>query len=184
METGRDAEAELSDLLNFSQYAKRKGWTQPYVSQLVKQGVIPLAEGKKIDPDVADAAVAAHRDPSKQYTADRHAANRSFGPGAHPAVESHSPFQRARAVRETFAAKQAQIDYERSIGKLIRVEDFEHAYADKLAAARDELLTLSDRLAARVAASSDRAECWRIIDEGVRLAMRHLATHQSPKGPM
>lgn len=69
-----------SELLSFTGYAKRRGWTQPYVSQLVKEGKIPtvqVGEARKIDPEVADRAIASFRDTTKRAVAERHAANRA-----------------------------------------------------------------------------------------------------------
>ncbi len=51
-------------LLTQKEYADRKGWSKQYVNQLVKKGRIPL-QGGKIDPVVADAALARDRDPTR-----------------------------------------------------------------------------------------------------------------------
>lgn len=167
----------MAAALSFTAYAKLHGWSQPYVSKLVKQGRIPVTKKGLIDPEAADAALASMRSHAHDY-ARRQAdeARQAKGAAPTPGIPgADASFQRARTLRETFSARLAQLGYERMVGRLVRVEEFENAYADKLAAARDELLTVPDRIAATVAAKSDPAECWRIIDEAIRVALRHVA---------
>jgi hypothetical protein len=174
--------------MTFTAYARRRGWTQPYVSQLVKAGVIPLSQDRKIDPEAADAAVAAHRDPSKEHVVDRHAEKRATqkaaatgalgkGPrkrGAKAPVRQ-SEFQVARTMRETFAARQARLDYEREAGKLVERRRVDQAAADVASVVDRGLRKLVDGLASRLAAESDPRRIATILSTEIDAMRTQLA---------
>lgn len=113
-----------SELLTFTEYAARKGWTQPYVSQLVKAGRIPLAPGaqKRIDPEAADAALAATADPSRLATVARHAQDRARKGGA-SSVDmgpvTGGEYHLAKTESERFRAKTAEMEYRKAMGELV-----------------------------------------------------------------
>lgn len=124
------------ELLTQKEYANQKGWSKQYVNQLVKKGRIPL-QGGKINPAVADVALARDRDPA-QDPAFKTAPITSEPPlgvafQLDPA-SNHGSFSKARTVREHFRALRERLEYEQQAGKLIPLEQVETAYFE---AARD-----------------------------------------------
>lgn len=123
-------------LLSQKEYADQKGWSKQYVHQLVKKGRIPL-HGGKIDPVVADAALARDRDPTRAppFRADSMAQlTPPDAPGQPDPTGPHGSFSKARAVREHFRALRERLEYEHLVGKLVVVQEVEDAV---LEAARD-----------------------------------------------
>lgn len=55
----------MARLITQAQFARRSGYSPARITQLVKEGVIPLTKGK-IDPAQAEAAIAANIDRSRQ----------------------------------------------------------------------------------------------------------------------
>lgn len=155
----------MSEPMTFTAYAKHRGVSQPYISQQVAAGVIPLVAGRKIDPDAADAALDALRDPSKAGVAARHAAARGAknAPPEPPAPEVERPlggaptgqFHKAKTATEVFRAKTAQLEYERAIGRLIESDTAIRALNANLGPTIKLLESIPNRIASRLAAESD-----------------------------
>lgn len=65
-------------LITQAEWARCRGFSRQYVTQLIKMGVVRLIDGK-IDPDQADAALAAVREPAR---AERRAGREGRPPAA------------------------------------------------------------------------------------------------------
>jgi hypothetical protein len=80
----------------------------------------------------------------------------------------------SRAAREGFNARLAKLDFEERSGKLV---DADQVRAKAYAAGRrllDRLMTMADRLATQVAATSDRGKCHRLITQEVHRALDEI----------
>jgi hypothetical protein len=179
----------MAEPMNFSAYARRIGVSQPYISQLVAQGVIPLVPGKKmIDPEQADAAIAQHRDVSKQYTVDRNAQARAAKaadaspapaprsePMNSPAMQIANAHSKARAMRETFVARQAELEYRERIGELIERAQSDRAILDAVGPILSRLESLGARAAPKVAGETDVRSIADAIDDEVAEIRQELA---------
>jgi len=165
----------MANLMTFTAYAKHRGISQPYVSQLVAKGVIPVSPGKKIDPEVADAAIERSRDVNKAHTADRHAADRAAKRGVvedRPEVDESvcGQFNRAKAQTEKFRAKMFEINYRKAAGELCEVTAVKRAIFDTAASVRKMLERVPDRMSARIAAAYnvDARPCHLLLQGEVR----------------
>lgn len=148
------------------------------VQKAIKSGRISLVDGK-IDPDAADADWVRNTSVEQQ--------GRGAGGGERPSalvgVSGGESYIDARARSEALRAQMMEIDLAEKRGELVSAEDIRRALADKLTATRDELLTIPERVAGKVASSKDPVECAAVIEQAIRLALRHLAT-QAPAATM
>jgi hypothetical protein len=161
-----------------TEYAKHRGVSQPYINRLVKQGKIPLADGK-IDPETADAALDAAADPSKGGVRASNAERRQTRPDAPAAPpEPGAPigqFNRAKTVDATFVAKLRELEYKKQIGALIEREPYAKANEDAGAMLRKELDAMQHRLAPLVAGESSIQRCRELIAVEVDRACAMIA---------
>jgi hypothetical protein len=79
-----------------------------------------------------------------------------------------SQYAAARAHRETFLAKTAQLQYEQAMGKLLEANAVHDAAFRSARTARDLLLGLPARLAPQVCATQDQGTCHAILEKAVR----------------
>lgn len=121
-----------------------------------------------IDPDTADA----------QWKRRADVDQRLRGQGSDDDEGGSLVDEKTRSERLRSALLEIELAEKR--GDLVLWADVEKALADKFAAARDELLSLSPRIAPQLAAENSIAECMRILDAAIRLAMRHLSAIQPP----
>jgi len=156
----------MATLISQREYARRKGWSSPYVNKLVQQGKIPTVGGK-IDPRKADAALKVNRggkidNPPSQVPAQ-------------PAGQI-SPFVQARTVHETYRAKSAKLEYEQLNRKLVDsdrvIEVAEKAFAN----VRVRLRAIPKSLAGVLPANQNAAEIERMLSDAIDAALGSLAT--------
>jgi hypothetical protein len=93
----------------------------------------------------------------------------SSGGGGAPSIAQ------SRAIKEAFLARQAKLDYERAIGKVIDA-DAVKVSAFKLARQiRDSLLNIPDRVSAELAAETNAAKIHARLHREVREALAALS---------
>lgn len=142
-----------------------------------------------IDPEAADAAWRRNTDPSKpsnsvtgnprgtapaiRHPAPAHQRFTTSGPPAGP------DYHVSRAVRETYMAKLAGLEFEVKTGKLIDAEESRRAAFQDNRRVRDLLLAIPDRTAAQLAACADPAECHRLLAAEIRRACEELSDESS-----
>jgi hypothetical protein len=165
------AGAAVAERITRAEYARRRGWSRAYVTQLVNAGRVQIDEGGLIDPDDADASLAAGRDPS--------AATRSLpgeAPPPRPAGGNAGPtYMQARTLREAANAKLAQLDYQERSGQLLdraATESEAMALGREL---RENLLAIPARLAQGLADCSDAAACETLLEHALTEALEALA---------
>lgn len=81
----------------------------------------------------------------------------------------------SRAVREAYQARLARIEYERAIGKLVDADAVKVSAFKTARAVRDGLLNIPDRIAADLAAESDRSRVHAMLSRELRDALRSLS---------
>ncbi len=94
-------------------YARHLGKSRPYITKLVKQGRIPVRKDGKIDFAKADQARLDGADPSQAE-----------------GVANSSTYTKARAAREAYNAKLAQLEYEAAVKQVLPKASVEHALVD------------------------------------------------------
>jgi len=103
-------------------------------------------------------------------------------PAGEVAGDPVSTFLRARAVKETFAARKAQLEYEREAGSLIpTVKAAEYATTIS-AIVKDHLQARSDRLAPILAALDEEKQIHRLLRADDETVLRKLSKAISDAG--
>lgn len=170
-------------LISMSEYARQRGVSPQYISQVVKRGTFKLKKGK-VDPAIADAALGAMADPGKAAVVASHAARRAGPPDA-PAVpppaaspEGIAPvgqFNRAKTVDATFVAKLRELEYKKQIGELIERGPYAKACEEASAALWKELDAMQHRLAPLVFGAESIQRCRELIAAEVTRSAQQLA---------
>jgi hypothetical protein len=184
-------------LVTMSEYARMRGCTHQAVSKAAKAGRISLIDGR-IDPEVADLQWARNTSPEQQQrgapgqfelTQQRaqealHGAQTAANPSlpTEGTDEADSPaLVREKSETERVRRDLLTLELAEKRGELVRVADVERAYAAKLAAAREAIEALPDRLASQLAAIDDPAKVHLLLTDELRLAMGRLVS-EAPAG--
>lgn len=173
------------------EFAKKVGVSRQRVADGIKTGILAASVKKKkkgtktfyeIDLEAGLKEWAANIDPAKQRDNDKQAATRELNGGA---GTSSSNFQRAKAVRETFAAKLAQLEYEEKSGKLVPADKV-RAEAFKISRrVRDSIMGLPERVAAELATMTEPREISVYLRSMLADTLKdlgdinHVASHRS-----
>ena len=148
-------------------YARHAGLSRPYISKLVKNGRIPIGKDGKIDFAEADAARAEGEDPSVAI-----------------GKKSSGTYTKARAAREAFNAKLAQLEYEGAIKRLLPKASVERALVDAsrvIAQQLNGLVAEVDNIEAAYRANGNRGvrlhlkKCVRDMRQGIADALTESA---------
>ena len=148
--------ATVADLLSIRAYAKRRGVSHTAVQKAIQAGRISAAmvDGK-IDAEKAD----------RLWVENTDTARSKVNP------ESYAT---ARAVRETYRARLAKLEYEEKTGELVSLEAVEKDAFATGAAIKTALMAVPARVAELVAAEDDPNKCRRLIAAEIRQALEAL----------
>jgi len=155
-----------------AEYARRIGVSAQYVSKLVKQGKIPLEADGKVDPVKADAARKALRHP------ERDSYRKSVFPEHPVTIEDAKAFQTARTVQAGYKAKLTQLEYEMAAGRVVDKAEVKSTVFVAGRTARDALLAIPKRMAALLAAETDRAKVELMLRRELMQALTSLADEE------
>jgi len=159
-------------LLSLRAYAKHRGVSLAAVQKAIHSGrITPNADGL-IDSDRADAEWAAKTRPGQRRARPAPPAVRE--PAEAPGAGGLDYF-RARAIRESYLARLAKIEFEEKTAKLVSRDEVQVAAFTRGRVVRDNLLNIADRLAATLAAESDVDRVHRILSDEIRMALDALA---------
>ena len=84
-------------------------------------------------------------------------------------------YSRARAVRESYMARLAKIDFEERSGKLVNRDEVQVAAFNRFRTFRDGMLNIPDRVSAMVAAESDATAVHAVLTVEIRKALLEFA---------
>lgn len=95
----------------------------------------------------------------------------------HLAVESKDQFGylAARAKREQFQAKQAELEYLKAIGLLVSADELQRINARRYKMLRDKFLNIGDRIATVVAAERDPVRVHTAITAEIKRVLNELS---------
>jgi len=159
-------------LLSLRAYAKHRGVSLAAVQKAIHSGrITPNADGL-IDSDRADAEWAAKTRPGQRRTRPVPPAVRE--PAEAPGAGGLDYF-RARAIRESYLARLAKIEFEEKTAKLVSRDEVQVAAFTRGRVVRDNLLNIADRLAATLAAENDVDKVHRLLSDEIRMALDVLA---------
>lgn len=156
-------------LLTQTDYAARRGVSRQYVSKLVKEGVLPLIDGK-VNPVQADAILEARREPSRQTHQQRqeHQAAIVGESGQRRTIsnaELPTILLKTKIKSETEKAKLLEIKANVEAGKYVDIDDVRAAAFKQGRIVRDSILIIADRLAPVLANMSNVDEIHKLLTE-------------------
>ena len=172
-------------LITQAEWARRRGFSRQYVGRLVKRGVVRLDDGK-LDPEEADAALAALREPARQprRTAGSRAehsrrqptdSSTGGGPISVPqGGDLPTLLLKTRIKSEVERARLLEIKAKVEAGKYVDADEVKVAAFNRARIVRDALLSIPDRLAAVLAAETETPKVHALIAAEIRQALEEL----------
>lgn len=156
-------------LLTQTDYAARRGVSRQYISKLVKEGVLPLIDGK-VNPVQADAILEARREPSRQTHQQRQEQQAAIaGEGGQRRTISNAELPtillKTKIKAETEKAKLLEIKANVEAGKYVDIDDVRAAAFKQGRIVRDSILIIADRLAPVLANMSNVDEIHKLLTE-------------------
>ncbi len=176
------------EALTQKEFARRLGVRPGYVSALKQRGRLVLTpDGRKVLYRASLERIRATRDPSKitpnppkgEPTPEAAAAmgreRASEGQeAAFPAMDGVD-YQSARARREHYNAKLAELEYRKTVGELVEIGLVREVILNATTTLRTQLEQMAERLAPRVLDAADEAEVRTAVLEEVEHALEDLA---------
>lgn len=170
-------------------FAALLGLTKGRVSQLKAAGRLVMTDTGMVDVAASQALILATRDPNRDDVVQRHAVAREGVTAladsppqriTSPASEDFEAgdivdFQTARAIKENYLAKQAKIDYEERIGKLVDAESVSLKHYEMARQVRDSIMSIPARIGEQIAAESNPAVVTRMLEDEIRQALETAA---------
>ena len=150
----------MSEKITRAEYARRKGWSKPYVSKLVQTGKITLDDKNLLDPDVADNELIANSGPSADDVEQN---------------KKGVTFNTARTMREVYAARLARLEYELKSGQVVPLEEVTRREFNAARVARDVLLNIPDRIAPVIAGETNVDKIHKQITAEIYTALEALS---------
>ena len=166
--------------LSLRGYAKHRQVSLGAVQKAIKSGRITPSASGKIDAAIADGQWVKNTAPrpTTRPAPAKVATSQPAVPVAEHQPRAESPgsagleYSRARAVKETFLAKMAKIDYDERSNNLVSRQEMEVAAYNKYRTFRDNILNIADRVSAVLAAESDTANVHKILSTELRKALQ------------
>ena len=176
-------------------YARHRGVSLRAVQKALASGRISARKDGRVDADVADAnwerntaprprpaPKPANRAPLKEVappalpqSARHHADPPRREPTEPPRLESGLEYSKARAVRESYLARLAKIDFEERTEKLVSRDEMQVAAFSRFRMFRDGMLNIPDRLAAVLAAETDPRQVHELLATEIRKALTEFS---------
>jgi hypothetical protein len=165
-------------------YARMRGCSLTAVQKAISsKRITTLADGT-IDPDRAN----------QEWARNTFAGQTIHKPGAtppdrippeHAVAQSGDPviaYLRARAVKESFAAQTAKLEYEERAGKLIPAARAAEYAAGFSSIVKDGLMAMPDRLAPMLAAVDDEKTIHRMLGAEITALLRKVSKSVADAG--
>jgi hypothetical protein len=140
-------------------YARHRSVAPSAVVKAVQAGRIEKEPDGTIDPEKADAMWE-----SRTRT------------DVDPKPTGGPDYHQARAVKETYAAKLAKLEYEIKTGRLLNKDEVDVCFFNRARELRDRIQMIPRRIAARLAAETDPRTVEDVLDTEIREALVDLST--------
>lgn len=172
----------MTTVIKKSELAAHLGVTRARVSHLIARG-LPVRPDKRVDLELALEWMRANVGQQARFT-DR-GIHRIIGAGptkpAEPAPVAETvldddtavlPFAAAKALRETFLARKARLEFQKEAGKLLSAPEVESRWARIIGDCRNRLLAVPSRIGSRLSHLTNVE--IEAIDREIRAAMSEL----------
>jgi phage terminase Nu1 subunit (DNA packaging protein) len=161
--------------VNSAEFAESQGFSRPYVTKLVQQGVIVRDAKGQIDKDTAIAALAARREPAKSFRRGKARNNVDFPIGTGPGTETLSTMLlKSRIKTEVERGKLTELDRRRREGELVERGEVEDAAFSNARRVRDALMNIPARVASLYAAEADPQKIHQNLEDEIRTVLIDL----------
>jgi phage terminase Nu1 subunit (DNA packaging protein) len=170
--------------VNSAEFADSQGFSRPYVTKLVQQGVIVRDAKGQINEDAALAALQARREPVKALRrrgAFKNGDISALGPPGGPETLS-TMLLKSRIKTEVERGKLAELDRRRREGELVERSEIEEAAFCNARRVRDALMNIPARVASLYAAETDPQKIHQNLEDEIRTVLIDLIdeTETSP----
>lgn len=164
--------------LSTTEFAERVGVSRQRILTAINSGVLVTSvtktmNGKKpeytIDEESGLKEWASNIDPSKQRDQDKAAATKDMG-----GKEGGGNYQKARAAKEFFNAKIAELEFHERAGKLISADRVKAESFKIGRRVRDSLMSVPERVAAELATMTEPREISIYLKEQIAAALKDL----------
>ncbi len=180
-------------------YARHRGVSLRAVQKALASGRITARKDGRLDADVADAnwtrntaprprpaSKPANKvslaPPASPQSARHHSDPPRREPTEPPKLESGLEYSKARAVRESYLARLAKIDFEERTEKLVSRDEMQVAAFNRYRMFRDGMLNIPDRLAAVLAAEGDPRRVHKLLSTEIRKALTEFSNANRANG--
>ncbi len=163
--------------MSIREYARHRGVSHTAVRKALQTGRIHLDADGKIDPAQADSSWA-NNTRSSVATSRGNAQRVETSPEqtTERQVSSGAPdYNKARAVKEFYAARLAKLEFEEREGKLVNIDEINVQHFNRARRLRDRLLMIPRRLAAQLAAETDTRSVEEALDAAICEALEELS---------
>lgn len=157
------------NLVTKSAFARLLGISAATVGEHVKKGHITLIKGK-IDPELAKKELLEKID----VTHGRRKAMLETSGEEGGQKHTGNSFNKAKAFKEGYKAKLAELEYKIKIKEYVKASDVEHAAFSFARRIRDKMLNIPDRVEADIAAITGMkfTEVGKIIKREIEIALK------------
>jgi phage terminase Nu1 subunit (DNA packaging protein) len=170
--------------VNSAEFAESQGFSRPYVTKLVQQGVIVRDAKGQINEDAALAALQARREPVKGLRRRGTSKNGEVSAlGAAGNQETLSTMLlKSRIKTEVERGKLAELDRKQREGELVERSEVEEAAFSNARRVRDALMNIPARVASLYAAETDPQTIHQNLEDEIRTVLIDLIdeTETSP----
>ena len=168
-----------------AEFADSQGFSRPYVTKLVQQGVIVRDAKGQIDKDTAVAALAARREPVKTLrrgSAPKQGDISALGAVGQGGEALSTMLLKSRIKTEVERGKLAELDRKRREGELVERSEVEDAAFTSARRVRDALMNIPARVASLYAAETDPQKIHQNLEDEIRTVLIDLIdeTETSP----
>ena len=183
------ADEKPNKWMGFREYGRHRNISLHAVQDQIKKKLLTVKNGALretkngdrtrvwINTEIADKIWSEKVALSAKNMHSKHPAHHSDAEPIEGAPKLQGPsYAQSRSIKEAFAAKLAQIDYEKKAGNLCRTEDVARAAKDMARLTRDYLLNIPGKLAPLLAAESDINEIHKIVEDEIHNALTNLST--------
>jgi hypothetical protein len=166
-------------LIAKSEWARQKGFSRPYVSQLIRLGHVIPVDGQ-IDTDQAEAALAAMYDPNKPrktqlpYDQDRTSkmSNEVYEPIQSRKTQSSTDLStfllKTRIKNEVEKGKLLEVEAKVKTGQYVDAKEVEKQAFQVARTVRDSLQNIPDRVSSLLASISDANQIYEVLSKEIR----------------
>lgn len=155
-------------LITRAAFARMLGITTATLQNHIEQGNMTLVDGM-VDPEAAKKELVKNVDFSHGRTKMKIDGVESGGK-----TVDRNTLGKAKAYRESFKAKLAEIEYKEKIETLVNAEETKKAYFAIARKTRDQILNVPDRIMAQCAAESNPVEIRRLMMEELYTALESI----------